>query len=133
MFVTSPNNSFQGPRSRCARRYLAGAPPELQIRWATSEVGGGLWAAALAMVSIPRVLPAAARILGLVASGLFAIVAWRIFSGAPLTALSTPLPFFAYPFLAATLLAWAWCERGDVTSIARRPDSSRASGAGSGA
>jgi len=70
--------------------------------------GGGLWAASLAMVSFPRVLPLPARILGILASGLFAIVAARIFSGAQLTPLSAPLPFFAYPFLAATLLAWAW-------------------------
>jgi hypothetical protein len=25
-----------------------------------------------------------------------------------LTPLSEPLPFFAYPFLAATLFGWAW-------------------------
>ena len=31
-----------------------------------------------------------------------------IFLGRPLTALSQPLPFFAYPFLAATLFGWAW-------------------------
>jgi hypothetical protein len=32
----------------------------------------------------------------------------RIFVGEPLTPLSRPLPFFAYPFLAATLFGWAW-------------------------
>jgi hypothetical protein len=31
-----------------------------------------------------------------------------MFSGRPLTPLSQPLPFFAYPFLAATLVGWAW-------------------------
>jgi hypothetical protein len=35
-------------------------------------------------------------------------VALQIFMGRPLTALSRPLPFFAYPFLAATLVGWAW-------------------------
>lgn len=28
--------------------------------------------------------------------------------GAALTPLSRPLPFFAYPFLVATLVGWAW-------------------------
>jgi len=39
---------------------------------------------------------------------LFAIVAFLIFTGHPATALTKPLPFFAYPFYAATLAGWAW-------------------------
>jgi hypothetical protein len=39
---------------------------------------------------------------------LFVITAARIFGGAGLTPLSQPLPFYAYLFLAATLLGWAW-------------------------
>jgi len=38
------------------------------------------------------------------------VVAVRIFMGAALTPLSEPLPFFAYPFLAATLIGWAWAH-----------------------
>jgi hypothetical protein len=34
--------------------------------------------------------------------------------GAALTPLSEPLPFFAYPFLAATLFAWAWVHYRDA-------------------
>jgi len=34
--------------------------------------------------------------------------------GNALTPLSKPLPFFAYPFLAATLYAWAWVHYRDV-------------------
>ena len=34
----------------------------------------------------------------------------RMFLGARLTALSAPLPFGAYPFLAITLLGWAWAH-----------------------
>ena len=34
----------------------------------------------------------------------------RIFGGATLTPLSTPLPFCAYPFLALTLVGWAWAH-----------------------
>ena len=45
---------------------------------------------------------------GAIAAVLFAIAAARMFLGARLTALSAPLPFGAYPFLAITLLGWAW-------------------------
>jgi hypothetical protein len=45
---------------------------------------------------------------GFVASLLFTIVAVQMFLGRPLTPLSEPLPFFAYPFLALTLFGWAW-------------------------
>jgi hypothetical protein len=45
-------------------------------------------------------------VLGLVASILFAATACRIFAGAELTALSQPLPFFAYPVLVATFVGW---------------------------
>ena len=70
--------------------------------------GVGLWAAALALVSAADVMPLAVRITGFLGSVLFTVVAVQIFSGRPLTALSQPLPFFAYPFLAATLFGWAW-------------------------
>lgn len=40
----------------------------------------------------------------------FAIAAARMFLGARLTALSAPLPFGAYPFLAINLLGWAWAH-----------------------
>ncbi len=70
--------------------------------------GVALWAAALALVSATTIMPALVRGAGGVASVLFIVVALQIFSGHALTALSTPLPFFAYPFLAATLLGWAW-------------------------
>lgn len=70
--------------------------------------GAALWAASLAMVSLSGVMPAAIRNLGLIGSFLFALVALQIFGGNPLTPLDRPLPFFAYPFLAATLCGWAW-------------------------
>ena len=46
--------------------------------------------------------------LGAAAAGLFAITAGRIYAGEVLLPTSSPLPFFAYPFLVATLLGWAW-------------------------
>ena len=70
--------------------------------------GAVLWAAALALVSAPRLFPAVVRVLGLIASLLFLITSLQIFAGSALTPLSNPLPFFAYPFLVLTLLGWAW-------------------------
>jgi hypothetical protein len=45
---------------------------------------------------------------GGVAACLFAVTAARIFAGEMLLPTARPLPFFAYPFLVATLLGWAW-------------------------
>ena len=70
--------------------------------------GIALWAAALALISAPRLLPAWVRLTGVVAACLFAVTAARIYAGEALLPTSSPLPFFAYPFLVATLLGWAW-------------------------
>jgi hypothetical protein len=70
--------------------------------------GVGLWAASLTLTSLPNVMPRWVRVVAVVGALLFMIVALQIFAGRPVTALSRPLPFFAYPFLAATLLGWAW-------------------------
>jgi hypothetical protein len=70
--------------------------------------GTALWAAALALISAPRQLPSWLRVLGGVAACLFAVTAARIYAGDALLPTSSPLPFFAYPFLVATLLGWAW-------------------------
>jgi hypothetical protein len=53
-------------------------------------------------------MPPLVRGLGVIAALLFAVVAGQMFLGGALTPLSAPLPFFAYPFLAATLVGWAW-------------------------
>jgi hypothetical protein len=70
--------------------------------------GTALWAAALILISAPRGVPGWLRLLGGVAAGLFAITAGRIYAGETLLPTASPLPFFAYPFLVATLLGWAW-------------------------
>jgi hypothetical protein len=57
--------------------------------------GVGLWSASLVLVSASIVLPIVVKGLGFIAALLFALVAVRIF-------------FFAYPFLVATLVGWAW-------------------------
>jgi hypothetical protein len=70
--------------------------------------GTALWAAALALISASRLLPWWVRGVGGGAACMFAITAGRIYAGEALLPTSSPLPFFAYPFLVATLLAWAW-------------------------
>ena len=70
--------------------------------------GTALWAAALALISAPSKFPRWLRTVGGAAACLFAITAGRIYAGEPLLPTSSPLPFFAYPFLVATLLGWAW-------------------------
>ena len=87
---------------------LAGAGMDLVASAPTFAAGVSLWAASLVLVSVARVMPLVVRALGFIAALLFAIVAVSIFQGEPLTPLSGPLPFFAYPFLAATLCGWAW-------------------------
>lgn len=69
--------------------------------------GIALWAA-LALISGPPHFPPGLRLLGGVAACLFAITAGLIYAGNRVMPTATPLPFFAYPFLVATLLGWAW-------------------------
>jgi len=70
--------------------------------------GTCLWALSIAVVSSQRIFPLFVRATGFISSILFLIVAFRIFTGESINALTKPLPFFAYPFYAATLAGWAW-------------------------
>jgi hypothetical protein len=80
---------------------LAGSVP--------SFAGGvALWAAALLLTSVPKEFASWVRVVGVCASILFVIVAARIFWGEQLLPTSTPLPFFAYPFLVITFVGWIW-------------------------
>lgn len=72
--------------------------------------GVALWSASLILVGASGVMPRWLSLVGFIGALLFAVVAVQIFSGSALTPLSEPLPFFAYPFLAATLLGWAWVQ-----------------------
>jgi hypothetical protein len=74
----------------------------------TLGAGVFLWALSIAMLSFQNVFPVFVRITGSIASVLFAVCALRIFAGDSLNALSKPLPYFAYPFFAVTLVGWAW-------------------------
>jgi hypothetical protein len=90
---------------------LSGSAMDLTTSAPSFGAGAGLWAAALALVSTSPIMPRLVRMTGAIAAVLFAVTAARIFGGAGLTALSEPLPFYAYPFLAATLFGWAWVHR----------------------
>lgn len=70
--------------------------------------GTCLWAVSIAVISSQKLFPLFVRCTGFIAAGLFFFVAFRIFTGHPLNALTKPFPFFAYPFYAATLVGWAW-------------------------
>jgi uncharacterized membrane protein (UPF0136 family) len=85
-----------------------GSAMPLEASAPSFAAGAGLWAAGLALVSAAAVLPVFVRATGAIAAILFAVTALRIFAGTALTPLSSPLPFFAYPFLAITLFGWAW-------------------------
>lgn len=87
---------------------LSTAAMDLAAAGPVFGAGVGLWAAALFLLSAPRVAPPWVRVVGVVAGALFLVVALRLFTGQALTALSKPLPFFAYPCLVATLVGWAW-------------------------
>ena len=87
---------------------LSSAAMDLAASGPVFGAGAGLWAASLFLLSAPRVAALWVRIVGVVSGVLFLVVAVRLFVGQALTALSEPLPSFAYPFLVATLLGWAW-------------------------
>ena len=87
---------------------VLGSAVELRASLPAFGAGAGLWAAALLLISGPRVCPLSVRILGFVAAAMFAATAVQIFCGVPLHPKSVPLPFFAYPIFVATLFGWIW-------------------------
>lgn len=87
---------------------VSGSAMDLAASAPFFAAGAALWAASLALVSAPKLMPPLVRGAGFMGALLFAVVAVQIFSGSALTPLTRPLPFFAYPFLAATLFGWAW-------------------------
>jgi hypothetical protein len=87
---------------------VSGSAMDLEASVPTFGAGAALWAAALLIVGASGAMPRSLSAIGYLASILLAVVAVRIFYGEPLTPLSEPLPFFAYPPLAATLVGWAW-------------------------
>ena len=87
---------------------LSGAAMDLSASVPSFGAGSGMWAVALALISIPRAFPLIVRLLGLGTSILFAATALQIFAGVQLHPIASPLPFFAYPFFVATFFGWIW-------------------------
>jgi hypothetical protein len=87
---------------------LSGAAMDLAASIPSFGAGAGLWATGLALVSGPRCFPLPVRLLGFLAAGLLGATALQIFVGVQVTPLTSPLPFFAYPVLVATLIGWIW-------------------------
>lgn len=88
--------------------------------------GTALWAVALLLISIPKEFALWARGLGLVSCVLFGIVALRIFHGEQILPISSPLPYYAYPFLVFTMIGWIWTLlRENPLSPAAPPASDR--------
>lgn len=87
---------------------VSGSAMDLQAAAPSFAAGAGLWSAALALIGVSSKLPLFVRAPAALACVLFAVFALQVLGGGTLTALSRPLPFFAYPFLALTLVELAW-------------------------
>jgi hypothetical protein len=87
---------------------LSGAAMDLTASVPSFGAGTSLRALALMLISVPRVFPLPVRLLGLFAAVLFAATAVPIFAGVPIMPTTSPLPFYAYPVLVATLGGWIW-------------------------
>ncbi len=87
---------------------VAGSAMTLEASTPLFAAGAALWSASLALTSGAQIFHVVIRATGAIASILFAITALQIFGGQPLTPLTMPLPYYAYPFLAITLIGWAW-------------------------
>ena len=87
---------------------LSGAAMDLDASIPFFGAESSLWATALALISLPPVFLFPVRTLGLIAASLFMATALQIFAGVPLSPISSPLPFFVYPFFVATFFGWIW-------------------------
>lgn len=87
---------------------LAGTATTLADSVPSFAAGTALWSAALLLTSIPKQFAVWTRVAGIVGAILFAITSARIFWGAQVLPTTSPLPFFAYPFLVLTFVGWIW-------------------------
>ena len=85
-----------------------------------SSFGAGslLWALAIAVLSLQKFFPLLIRLTGMIGAILFAVASILILTGEHVNPLTKPLPYFAYPFYAATLVGWAWTILRKQSSIA---------------
>ena len=87
---------------------VSGSAMDLAASAPTVAGGFALWCAGTLLVSASPYHPLWVRATGAIAAILLGTTAVMIFCGGTLTPLSKPLPFFAFPFLALTLVGWAW-------------------------
>lgn len=87
---------------------LAGTATSLADSVPTFAAGTALWSASLLLTSIPNQFVSWARLTGIIGAILFAITSARIFWGSQVLPTTSPLPFFAYPFLVFTFVGWIW-------------------------
>jgi hypothetical protein len=83
--------------------------------------GFGLWSAALALAGMSPAVPLFVRATGGIAATMLGVCSVQILGGAALTPLSKPLPFFAFPFLAMTLVGWAWMHCSTAPAALKFP------------
>jgi len=87
---------------------LSGTAATLSESVPSFAAGTALWSAALLLTSVPKEFASWVRLVGIIGAILFAITAARIFRGEQVLPTSSPLPFFAYPFLVLTFVGWIW-------------------------
>jgi len=87
---------------------LSGAASSLEASLPSFAAGVALWSAGLLLISVPAEFARWIRLTGILGAVLFAFVAERIFCGEQILPTTSPLPFFAYPFLVLTFAGWIW-------------------------
>ncbi len=87
---------------------LVGTATTLAASVPSFAAGTALWSAALLLTSIPQGFASWTRLAGIIGAILFAVTSARIFWGEQVLPTSSPLPFFAYPFLVLTFAGWIW-------------------------
>jgi len=87
---------------------LSGTAASLEASVPAFAAGTALWSAALLLTGVPKTFALWTRLISVVGALLFSITSARIFWGEQLLPTSSPLPFFAYPFLILTFAGWIW-------------------------
>jgi len=87
---------------------LSSSSIDLDASLSSFGAGTSLWAASLVLISFQNLFPLFVRLTGFISAVLFSIVSVQIFTGHLVNGLMEPLPFYAYPFFAATIFGWGW-------------------------
>ena len=85
---------------------LTGTAASLEGSVPAFGAGAALWSAALLLTGVPKAFAGWTRVASVAGAILFAITAARIFWGEQVLPTSSPLPFFAYPFLVLSFAGW---------------------------